>query len=73
MKKLLFLFIVLFVVICSATAQTQTTKTIQLSFNESDFTTEIENGLTCISSDIHELMFDSDTLTPALPYIPVKP
>lgn len=72
MKKLSFLFIVLFADICSATAQTQTTKTIQLSFNASDFTTEIENGLTYIESDVYDIYFLSDTLLPALPHITVN-
>lgn len=70
MKKRLSFFVVLLLSVLSAAAQT--TKSIQLTYNASDFTLEIENGLTYIDSDVHDIYFLSDTLKPALPHITVN-
>lgn len=47
----------------------QTTKSIQLTYDSSDFTLETDSGLVYIGSSIHDLHFTSDTLSPALPHV----
>lgn len=69
MKKILVLFLAL-TTYYSGVAQI--TKTIQLSYDASDFSLEAENGLTYIDSDTHNVFFESDTLLPALPHITVN-
>ena len=69
MKKILVLFLAL-TTYYSVVAQI--TKTIQLSYDASDFSLEAENGLTYIDSDTHNVFFESDTLLPALPHITVN-
>lgn len=50
----------------------QTTKNIHLSYSANEFTFADNDGITTISSPQHLLLFESDTLAPALPYILVN-
>lgn len=50
----------------------QTQKTVTLTYNATDFSLTATDGETHVSSTVHNISFDSDTLAPALPYIGVN-
>lgn len=60
-------------VFLSFEVNSQNTKVIQLDFSSTDFSyEENESGQLDISSNKYNITFDSDTLTPALPYVSVN-
>ena len=65
------LFLIIFLLI-SYYAQAQITKTLTLTYDENDFEFVEQFGQTYISSSKYNLIYDSDTLVPALPYIGVN-
>lgn len=68
MKRLLLLLTVVFLYSSSYSS----TKTITLHFNASDFNLETESGFTYITSEKYQLLFDTDTLCPALPFVNIS-
>lgn len=70
MKQLVIFYLFLLSISCRCIAQNQ--KSITISFNQSDFEYVNENGVYSIYSNIHQLYFDDDSLTPAIPYVVIS-
>ena len=64
-KSILFLSFLLFAALF---ARGSDTKEVRLTFNGSDFSFAQENGAYSISAEKFPVIYDTDTLAPALPY-----
>lgn len=72
MRYLLFILSIFAIPIAGYSQIGSVVKTINLSYNESDFSFVEDEGLLRIYSDSLMSTFDNDTLAPSMPYIPVN-